>query len=267
MSVTREELTAFADGELSPEDAARIEVEIAMDAELSRQLIAERRLRAALKRQLDPILDEPVPDALNGLLAQAAAQEVDKGATGAPSGEPAQVLDFAAARERRKLAEKQAAKKARVPMFSNPRLGFALAASLVLGLMLGTQFHREGSVIAPSGGGLRATGKLASGLDEQLASANPSGNLRILTSFRRQGGDFCRVFDGGGIAGLACKDRNGWVLERTMASSKVATGEYRQAGSAEADLMAVAQDMALGDPLDTDQERAAKAAGWLGSTK
>lgn len=52
-----------------------------------------------------------------------------------------------------------------------------------------------------------------------------------------------------------------------MASSKVATGEYRQAGSAEADLMAVAQDMARGDPLDPDQERAAKAAGWLGSTK
>src|SRR3546814_6397555 len=68
--------------------------------------------------------------------------------------------------------------------------GLAIAASLVLGLMLGTQIH-SGGAIAERNGALMASGALARGLDTRLASADAdSGGLRILASFQRAGGDY-----------------------------------------------------------------------------
>ncbi|SFF86597.1 Putative zinc-finger [Novosphingobium sp. CF614] len=243
MNVTREELMAYADGELSGAEAARVEAAVAADPALAERLAAERRLREALQGHLDPVAEEPVPDALAAMIA--AAREDDS-----------RIVSMAAARAERE------AKVVRRPFLPHWGSGLALAASLVLGLMLGTQLNSGGS-IAERNGALVASGMLAKGLDTQLASAGDEGGpLRILTSFQRHDGDYCRVFEAAATSGIACKDNAGWVLERTMANGRRQASEYRQAGSAESDLMTAAQDMAQGAPLDADQEQAAKAKGW-----
>jgi len=249
-----------------------VEAAVAADPALARRLEAERNLRAALRGHLDPVAQEPVPDALTDLIARAAAEDSERAMTDNMTNRgratPAEVVDLAAARTRRADAEKarkRAAKGPRVPLFADRRMGFAIAASLAIGLMLGTQLHSEGPVTQTSAG-LVASGSLARTLDRQLASAGEaagnSGSPRILASFQRQGGDYCRVFAGAPTSGIACRQNDSWVLERTMAGSGAQTGEYRQAGSAEGDLMATAQDMMRGDPLDESQERAAVAKGW-----
>lgn len=246
MSVTDEELMAYADGELSGEAAARVEVAIAGNPALSARLEAARRLQGTLRGHLDPIAAEPVPDALTAMIA--AAREDD-----------AKIVSLTDARARREV---KAPPRPLLQRWS----GFAIAASLVVGLMLGTQL-RSGGVIGEKNGALVASGDLAKGLDTQLASASDDGaGLRILTSFRREGGDYCRVFASGATAGIACKDEGDWVLERTTASGATdgtgQAGAYRQAGSVQSELMAAAQDMAVGDPLNAAQEHAAKADGW-----
>ena len=243
MSVSSDELMAYADGELSPADAARVEAAVAADPALAERLAAEQRLRAALKDHLDPVAEEPVPDALAAMIAAAAQED-----------EP-NVVSLAAAR-----AEREA--KAPSRPFRQRWGGLAIAASLVLGLMLGTQLQ-SGGAIRERNGALVASGALAKGLDTQLASAQgQAGSLRILTSFQREGGDYCRVFEAASTSGIACKDQGGWVLERTMASGARQASDYRQAGSADSELMVAAQNMAKGEPLDAGQEKAAVAKGW-----
>lgn len=237
-----EDLMAYADGELPAADAARVEAAIAADAKLARRLEAERRLRAALKGHLDPVAAEPVPDALTAMIA-AAREENEAG----------KVVSLATVRAERE------AKVAPRP-FLQRWGGLAIAASLVLGLMLGTQLQ-SGSAVRERNGALVASGTLAKGLDTQLASTE-GGSLRILASFQRDGGDYCRAFEAGATSGIACKDQGNWVLERTMTRGTRQTSEYRQAGSADSELMAVAQDMAKGEPLDAAQEKAAVIKGW-----
>ncbi|WP_404482140.1 anti-sigma factor family protein [Novosphingobium sp. BL-52-GroH] len=265
MNVTDDELMAFADGELSGADAERVAAAIAADPALTARIEAERRLRTMLRGHFDPIAAEPVPESLTLMVAAAAADETERDMTDAPAppprAEPARVLDFAAARARRQ-AEAKAAKAAQKPQPRNWGTGAAIAASLVLGVILGTQFAGRGAV-TERGGALVASGALATGLDMELASAGTEGKpLRILASFKRAGGDYCRVFDGGATAGIACKAGHDWVLERTVASGPRDAGAYRQAGSAQGDLMAAAQGMASGEPLDAAQERAARMKSW-----
>ncbi len=272
MSVTPEELMALADGELSGEEAARVEAAVAADPALAQRLEAERALRAALRGHLEPVAHEPVPDALTDLIARAAAEDSERSMTdkvtdkitGKARTKPADIVDLAAARTRREEAEKaskRAAKGPRVPLFADRRMAFAIAASLVLGLMLGTQFQSEGP-ITQTRQGLVASGALARTLDRQLASTGDAGGTRILASFRRKGGDYCRVFAGASTSGIACKEDGTWLLDRTMAGGSAQSSEYRQAGSAQGDMLAAAQDMMSGDPLDEAEERASIEKGW-----
>ncbi|MCJ2182369.1 hypothetical protein MTR62_06585 [Novosphingobium sp. 1949] len=302
--VTREELRAYADGELSGEAADRIEEAVAHDPELAAQLQAEQRLRARLQAHFDPVAEEAVPDALMAMIAAAQEEDAAKapakephtpGAVAVPpvaqpsAQPPAPVLDFAAAKARREKERKEKAKaRARagaqrvpgqkgVPLFARPGLAAGLAASLVLGVMLGTSLNLgrfaspshdavgDSASVVDRGGQLVAAGNLARGLDTQLASAQGNGGpLRILTSFERDNGTYCRVYSARATAGIACRDGDSWVLERTQANqpSAASPDAYRQAGSAEADLMRAAQDMANGAPLDADGERTARKKGW-----
>ncbi|MFK4874007.1 anti-sigma factor family protein [Novosphingobium sp. ZW T3_23] len=268
MSVTPEELMALADGELPPEEAARVAAAVAADPALARRLEAERALRSALRGHLEPVAQEPVPDALTDRIARAAAEDSERrateGMTGTGRATPAEVFDLAAARTRREEAEKagrRAAKGPRVPLFADRRMAFAMAASLVLGLMLGGQFRSEGP-IRQTRQGLVASGSLARTLDRQPASAGESGGTRILASFQRQGGGYCRVFTAVATSGIACREEGTWRLERTMAGEGAQTSEYRQAGSAQAEMMAAAQNMMRGDPLDEAQEHAVIEKDW-----
>lgn len=257
MTVSTDELAAYADGQLSGEAEARVAAAIAADPALGARLEAEQRLRATLKRALDPVLDEPVPEDLTLMIAAFAADEMEADMTDAlPPHEPAPVLDLAVARRKREAARAAT----RWPAWPGWPTGGAIAASLVLGVLVGTQFAANGPVTQKDGK-LVASGALAKGLETQLAAAD-DGDLKIFASFQRGGGDFCRAFDDGSTSGIACKNRGDWVLERTFASGGSQASEYRQAGSSEGELMTAAQAMAKGDALDPAQEKAAQARGW-----
>jgi hypothetical protein len=108
-------------------------------------------------------------------------------------------------------------------------------------------------------GTLVASGALASALDTQLASNQPSdADVRIGLTFRDRQGRTCRSFEGHALSGIGCRDQGRWALERTMAGQ--AGSDYRQASSGA--LAADVAKMMAGDALDAAAERAARQKGW-----
>ena len=66
----------------------------------------------------------------------------------------------------------------------------------------------------------------------------------------------------GGRGYIACRDGGQWRLEHVLPGAGASSAAYRQAGSQEAELMALAQNMAGGEPFDAAQEKASKEKGW-----
>jgi hypothetical protein len=144
------------------------------------------------------------------------------------------------------------------PILTRWREAAALAACLVLGLTIGVGVSR--GPVSAGAGGLYASGSLAAALDDQVGGAN--GAVKVAVSFRDKQGSYCRVFSSSAADGIACRDASGWALRRTQQGSTPQRGDYAQAGSPDPDLMAAAQDMMAGEPLDAKAEAAARGAGW-----
>lgn len=229
MSVTREELAAFADGELDPERYAEVERLVATDPKLAREVAAHYALRARLTAHYAPILDEPVPESL-----------------AAPLQRQENVVDLAQRRETRFTARSGVTRWGWVA-------GPALAASLILAL-----FIPRGS--APEG---YADQQVAAALDDQLVATQPANApVRVLLSFRDRSGAYCRAFASAEQGGIACKDAQGWQLREHLDGVEPQSGEYRQAGSVTDRLMAKAQELAEGPALDADEEAKALINKW-----
>lgn len=130
----------------------------------------------------------------------------------------------------------------------------AIAASVALAIALAVPWD-----YAPSDGDL-ASGRLGEALDRQLASAD--GEPRLIVSFRNRSGAYCRVFAGRAADGIACREEDGWRLVRTRPGTTSAGSTFRQAGSANGALLAEAQRMMAGDPLDVEAEANARQRGW-----
>ncbi|HEY7806346.1 MAG TPA: anti-sigma factor [Croceibacterium sp.] len=227
MSVTREELAAFADGQLDEPRRSEVAAEVAADPALATELGRHRALKQRLAAHFAPILGQPVPTGLSALLG----------------GPEAKVVDFTAARQHRAAR-------------GFPRWGWivgpALAASLALAVFL-PQRTPEGY----------ADPRLAAALDDQLVASQREGApTRILLSFRKRGGQYCRAFSGAAHSGIACKDGTGWRVEAGAGGAAPEHGGYKMAGSPAAAIMAQAQDMAAGPALTADQEATARARGW-----
>ena len=90
MSVTREQIAAYADGELTGAELAEVEAALAADPALAEQVERHRELKKRLGAHFAPFAEQPVPERLTTLLQ-----------TGAES---AGVVSFAAERRRRGLA-------------------------------------------------------------------------------------------------------------------------------------------------------------------
>lgn len=232
MTIDRETLMAYADGELDDVTAKRIERAIAEDPELARQVEAHRALKARLAAHFAPVVEEPVPERLRALLET-------------------NVADFAAAKEKRERLR-----------WILPAGNFAaMAATLVVGLLVGQAIDLNPSPIGGSGSGtLVAQAGLARALDTQLASAQPrDAATRIGLTFRDRSGAVCRTFEGQAFAGVACRSGTGWQLRQVMSGAAQAT-DYRQAGSAET--LEAAEAMMADGPFDAEAERAARDGGW-----
>jgi hypothetical protein len=230
MTPSPETIAAYADGGLEGEALREVEAAVAADPALQAQVAAHRALKRRLGAHFAPIAEESVPDSL--------VRAVRGGG---------EVVDFADAARRRAR-----------PAASSPwrrYAGPALAASLVLGL-IGVGLRQQQSSDY-------AHGEIAGALEGQLAETqSPQAPVRILLSFRDGAGAFCRGFSSAAQSGIACKDDRGWRLRKVVGGEEAAPGDYRQAGSADADVLAAIQDMARGEALDAQAERSAMQRGW-----
>jgi anti-sigma factor RsiW len=222
-------VAAFVDGELDDLTARRIEREAENDANLAAEIARHRALKARLEAHFAPVAEETVPERLRALLVE-------------------KKLDTS-------LVGRREAKQAR---FAPVHWG-AIAAALVLGLTIGLKPWMPVADVGHADGTLVASGALASALDTQLASNQPSdADVRIGLTFRDRQGRTCRSFEGHALSGIGCRDQGRWALERTMAGQ--AGSDYRQASSGA--LAADVAKMMAGDALDAAAERAARQKGW-----
>jgi hypothetical protein len=261
MTYSDETLMAYVDRELDPAAAAAIDVACAQDPQLAARVQRHRQLRVAVHGAYATTLSEPVPDRLL-LLAHGAER-----ATSAPA---PKVVDLAAVRAARDARTEAAPSRARWD-----RLGVwggALAASVALGVWIGSAFLREplapSETFAAAGGHLLARATVAQALDQQLASAQAeTATVHVGLSFVSREGLYCRTFTlrDPALGGLACKNGADWRVQTLAQASAngAQPGGYRMAGSPvpEAVLRSVDQ-MIQGAPLDAADELAAQQHGW-----
>ncbi|NCP24325.1 MAG: hypothetical protein GW854_09280 [Erythrobacter sp.] len=234
---TPEEIAAFADGELPAEREAAMRDAMAADPELAKQVERHRALAARLSQHYAPVLDERVPDRLTDLLTARSDETV---------------VDFAAARQKQEAQKREASSR-------RPHWGWiagpALAASLAIAVILGDSDTGPGAGYAGP--------QLAAVLDDQLvAEQSPAAETRVLLSFEDQGGQFCRAYSGVSGGGIACRDEEGWRIERRSEGSEAASTDFRMAGADDGAILAQAQEMAAGPALDAAGEQAARERGW-----
>ena len=235
MTVTSEDLIAFADGELEGEDKARVEAALADAPELRAVVEKHRTLRGSLAAAYAPVLDEPVPARLLDAVRTTASTD--------------NVVPIGAARARRPWSVREWG---------------AMAASLVVGLLVGAQALRpDGGPIVASRGALEARGALAHALDTQLAADN--GAVHIGVTFRTQAGETCRTFatDAGALNGLVCRADARWRVDMAMRGEARPVTEFSTAGSeTPTAVLARVEALIAGDPLDAAAEKAARDRRW-----
>lgn len=241
MSFDDETLMAYVDGELDAAARTAIETAMATDADLAQRVAQHRALRSRLHNAFDPVLEEPVPERL-----LAAARGTS---TSARSGRVVALRRIGRAR------------------WSWPQVS-ALAASLVLGVLVGLSLLRTSAPLVTRDGALLAAGTLAHALSQQLASTQPAdAPVQIGVSFRSHSGDYCRTFvlrDKSALAGLACNVHGAWRMEALAASeSPHETAGYRAAASALPPGVASTLDALIAsEPFDARVETAARERNW-----
>jgi hypothetical protein len=226
-----EKFFAWLDGELAPAEAAEMEKKVAADPQLQRLAEQHRALGSQLKGAFDPIAAAPVPQHLQ-----------------APLRPSAEVVDFATAKRARTMAS--------LPQWA------AMAATLVLGIFVGTMAPQRGSApVEVQGDKIYAAAALNQALDIQLASA-PTGDVRIGMTFRGQAGEICRSFTGQGSSGLACRSGGRWQVRGLFTAPEGQSGNYRMAAGMDPNLAALVDSTMAGEPFDAAAEKAAKDRGW-----
>ncbi len=229
--IEEELLMAHVDGELDQLNAARVVKALAQDAELRAVAESQRRLRDRLAGHYNPVVDEEVPPRLRAML--------ETNVIALPTARPGRRLSFGWG------------------------AGGAMAASFAVGLIAAQMIPERTGPTGVTGDRLVAAGPLAQALDTQLASEQSGTEpTRIGVSFAADDGRLCRTFESRVMAGLACREDEGWHVVTSAAAQPVPGGEYRQAASATAFVMRVSQDLMRGEPFDARAEREARDTGW-----
>ena len=226
-----ERFFAWLDGELHGDEEARVAQAVAASPELTARAEQHRKLTAGLRRAFEPVRE---------------------GATAPPTFQ-ADVVDFAAkARER----------EGRRNWFAAPQWA-AMAASLAIGVVVGTQFM--GGSVSPvevDNGRLVAAAELDRALDTRLASAAAPAGPRIGLTFRDAAGRICRSFTGVEASGLACRDGEAWQVRGLFPAPEGQGSDSRMAAGEDPRLAALIDQMIRGEPFDAAQEKAALERGW-----
>ena len=228
MTITPEQLAAYADGELDDLTAVRVCRAVEADPALASELAQLSGLRTMLAARFDPVLAQAVPARLTAPI-EAAVKVVS-------------LSDVRASRQ---------------SLWQRPQFRFAAGSAIAATLVIAVLVGRPAG--APAG---YADGQLAAALDGVLSGQTAPDSTKLLLSFRTETGTACRGFAGKSASGIACHDDQGWKLEAVGGANAQQTAQYQQAGSADAAIMAAAQDLAAGPALDAAAEQAARAAGW-----
>ena len=240
--VEEEKFFAWLDGELSPDEAARVEAEVAASPELSRMAAEHRTMAAGLRDAFGSVEAQPVPDRL-----QAAVQ----------AGSDTRVVDFTKARS---ACEARRAQPLWVQMT-------ALAATLAVGVFAGNMLTggvapAPSSPIEAEAGRLVASADLEHALYAQLASAPAESGPRIGLTFRDKTGAICRTFEDRAASGLACREGGDWRIRSLFQGPEAQTTDYRMASGGNPQLMEAVDASIDGEPFDAAQEKAAAERGW-----
>lgn len=246
MAIDDERLMAYADGALSPGEAAEIERLMAGDEGLAARVAAFADSRALVKRALGAA--PPVPDGLAERVRALAEADAARRGAAAPS---AQVVDLAS---RRRV----------VPFWQLP---IAASVALAVGVLAGW----TGKPDQGGPGGLTLAVVEEAALAEALAAV-PSGESReigggvsfaAIASFRDGAGQLCREFEqdragGGSAVAVACRSGDAWSVRFAMATGQGDAAGYAPASSLET-LDAWLASIEAGAPLTDDEEAAALA--------
>ena len=219
------DVIAWLDGELAPEQAARVAQAVSTNPALAALAETHRAMRARFAAAFGPVANEPVMPPRS-----------------------AEVVSLAAVRAARSGQSPSPARRWWVPG--------AIAASLVAGLVIG-QLGQSGG-ISDRSEALALAPSLARALDAQLSGQD--GAVRVALSFRATDGTYCRSFTASHLSGVACRSGGSWRL-RYAAPAAPTGGAYRMAGNDPAEAGAIAA-MIAGEPLDATAERTARARGW-----
>lgn len=193
-------------------------------------------LRRRVAAAYEPVLDEPLPQRLQLLLAQPA------------------VADLAAERERRAPR--------RWGALTWAQLG-GMAASVLVGVLVGLQWPEHEALVLERGGDLIAGERLARALDTRLAADAGAAAANVQVTFIDRDGRYCRTFIAQQLAGLACRAEGGWSVVATAREERKVAGDMRQAASSLPRAVLEAVDARIaGTALDTTQERAARDRAW-----
>jgi len=226
---------AYVDDALDAEARARFEAAMAEDSALAARVAAALRVRDRVRAEFASTLDEPVPERFAASLATPA------------------------------IADNVVPMPVKSRRWTNGALALAAAASLAI--VIGGLWWRTSTAPVRGDGEARfAGGALARGLDRSLSSTPRTDAVTIGISFRDRDGRWCRSFamPDDALAGLACRDGGRWRIETLQQAAGAQDGdEWRQASTPTAPEILDAIDARIdGDPLDAEQERAARDAGW-----
>jgi hypothetical protein len=230
-------LSAFLDGELDAtqliEIRSRAERDLAINAKLERMRKTDDLVRAAF----DTPMQEGVPDRFTAA--------IDKGL--APIADPA-------------LSRPVAVNDNAKWWWST---GGAVAASLALGLLLGSQTLQNRDSEAALFIALNSTPSATT------TSLESGQKLTPQLSFARIGGGYCRSFTlsraDTSKAGLACKAGGRWSIEALIpakAAGSADLGYVTAEGPALPGLDEIISELRTGDPLEKVAEGAMIARGW-----
>ncbi len=238
--VKAEKFFAWLDGALPPEEAARVEAEVAANAHLSQLADEHRGLATDLRQAFGEVETQPVPERLLG-----AFDRSDKIVS---------------------LADAQAVRSARTAPSIWVQMG-ALAATLAIGIVAGNMIAdmpigRSSSPIATESGQLVASAELANALQARLASMPADSGPRIGLTFRDKSGAICRTFEDQLAIGMACRDGGEWRIRSLFQAPVGQATDYRMASEQDPELMEAVQASIEGEPFDAVQEEAAMRKGW-----
>ncbi len=232
-------LMAFVDGELSSAERETVEAAMAADPTLRARAEALRMARAAA-RDAFPIAPDPRDAALAALIAGPAMQTSVS------------------------LTERLRGWTSGVSMPQAVAWGGLAAACFVAGMAVGV-FSPADSGFALDRQGAIADAGLVKVLDQRAAADGPDAQGRAVgLTFRAADGRWCRSFQsaGDGVAGLACRQDNGWRAE-AVAPFAAASSEIRTASSDTPPAVLAAVDALIGgDTLDAAAEQDAIRNGW-----